>query len=363
MTRKRDPNIILRIQIIDLVIEGKITFLVHHIQFKGGVYLFNSSPYYLLYYGELITGRPMNDGNSILTDFRIMKMKGICSDELFPNITKTTPNPIEIHLADLDAYKHRESFYQRILTLEDAFYNLSNHNPIAISFLTFPSMKNAASSGVVTMPYIDEKSDSEHTAVIIDYEKDQGYVYPDGRTTLGFFEFQNSYGDDWGNQGFGYLPFEYVEKYHTEMLCGASHPILLRYPTFKKITIKSAECCVHTFITEGLTISHQIIKVFELYYNSRIVSYIIVSITGNEIELIDLFTWPEYVYLGFDDFLLDYWLSSEKKLGNRRIFGRLSRDDFTDGWEIIIKKYKTRGFTCTADNKYPWSRCFIEIDL
>ena len=62
--------------------------------------------------------------------------------------------------------------------------------------------KKVQVSGLVPMPKRNEDLAGGHALCIVGY---------DDKTNI--FKFKNSWGANWGVQGYGYLPYEYMKKY------------------------------------------------------------------------------------------------------------------------------------------------------
>jgi len=52
-----------------------------------------------------------------------------------------------------------------------------------------------------------------HAVALVGYQK--GPAFPGG----GYFIFRNSWGKDWGDRGYGFMPFDYVLKYANDLFC------------------------------------------------------------------------------------------------------------------------------------------------
>ncbi len=76
--------------------------------------------------------------------------------------------------------------------------------PVVLCIEVFPSFNTAAtrSTGVVSMPAPNERVAYGHCVAIVGYD-----------TATDRFTFVNSWGYNWGNAGYGTLPFAYVQKY------------------------------------------------------------------------------------------------------------------------------------------------------
>lgn len=79
---------------------------------------------------------------------------------------------------------------------------LASGLPIILGIRVYTSFESSSASttGIIPMPNVKkEKLLGGHAITIIGYD-----------TTKKLFSFQNSWGTKWGNNGYGYLPFDYV---------------------------------------------------------------------------------------------------------------------------------------------------------
>lgn len=91
--------------------------------------------------------------------------------------------------------------YWRIYNLEELKTLLVNNGPQAIGILCFNGIYNPE-NGIVPMPPKSKKHTGGHAIAVVAY---------DDNTQL--LKFKNSWGDKWGDNGYGYISYEYFEKY------------------------------------------------------------------------------------------------------------------------------------------------------
>jgi hypothetical protein len=92
-------------------------------------------------------------------------------------------------------------------TLDELKRALKQNGPVVVGISLFESSMTEATSrsGVIPLPTDTTALAGGHAIVIVGYD--------DASRRL---RFVNSWGSQWGDRGFGYLPYEYVEKYMKE---------------------------------------------------------------------------------------------------------------------------------------------------
>jgi len=94
--------------------------------------------------------------------------------------------------------------YERLpISVEAIKHALQRELPVIAGFKVYSSYYSYYTyiKGFVPLPKDGEKWRGGHAVVIVGYSDD-----------LGHFIFRNSYGPKWGDKGYGYLPYEYVDR-------------------------------------------------------------------------------------------------------------------------------------------------------
>lgn len=183
-----------------------------------------------------LDGNPNADGTYIKVGLKVLQEEGIGLEKTYPYSLASTLPPIPS-----EYFKEAESF-------KISHYALAN---------TIPEIKSAllagspAPTGVyVTSAFMDEKDGfvgmpngkfmGGHCVVIDGWDDNLSHTYKNGKTLTGFFRFINSWGDSWGDKGYGYLPFDYF-TFRDEngmsffMEAWASLDLILPAPPIKKV--------------------------------------------------------------------------------------------------------------------------------
>jgi len=89
--------------------------------------------------------------------------------------------------------------------------NISKGFPCMFGFTVYNSIQQSASTGKIPYPSEGEKIDSGHAVVAVGYDDKLTIKNEmcDKETKRALF-IRNSWGVEWGEKGYGYLPYDYV---------------------------------------------------------------------------------------------------------------------------------------------------------
>ena len=89
--------------------------------------------------------------------------------------------------------------------------NLSLHLPSMFGFSTYASLDNVSEDGRILFPSEDENFTGGHAVVTVGYDDTLEIEnWKNGETTVGALLIRNSWGRNWGDEGYGWLPYDYV---------------------------------------------------------------------------------------------------------------------------------------------------------
>jgi C1A family cysteine protease len=155
-----------------------------------------------IYYNERKIECTTNEdsGAQIRDGIKSINQQGVCPETAWPyDLTKFTQEPPEA--CYLDAQWNKSVKYQRIdQTLSDIKCALISGFPIVFGIIVYPSFETPLNGGNIPMPNaLTETPLGGHAIVCVGFND-----------ATSRFIFRNSWGATWGDQGYGYIPYEYL---------------------------------------------------------------------------------------------------------------------------------------------------------
>ena len=147
-------------------------------------------------------------GAEIRDGIKTLVKWGVCAESLWPyDISKFTQKPsLEAYS---DAVKHKALQYSSVDQTENAItHALAAGHPVVFGITIYDSFESdeVAKTGLVPMPDTEtEQCQGGHAVLIVGYDYNKR-----------LYKVRNSWGEDWGDKGYFYLPFEFV---HSPDLC------------------------------------------------------------------------------------------------------------------------------------------------
>ncbi len=198
---------------------------------------FNPSRLFLYYNSRLFDEREgdnsvvIDDGTTIKQGINVLLKKGICSESIWPyDITKFADKPNEN--ATKDAINHRLIKYniinQDINSMKQCLYN---GYPFTFGIYLFESFEDddtVDDTGIIPLPNKEtEELLGGHALIAVGYDDEKRLI-----------KFANSWGRGWGDNGYGYIPYDYIlDDDLTDdlwVLTDISKPVIIPTPPPKK---------------------------------------------------------------------------------------------------------------------------------
>ena len=157
-----------------------------------------------IYFNERwIEGDTREDNGAQLRDgIKSLIKWGYCSESRVPyDITKFAKKPSCIAYAE--AKKHKITSYLSIRSMDEMRHCLADGYPFVFGFDVYESFESdeVARTGIVPIPKDGESYLGGHAVCAVGYDQ-----------TKELFIVRNSWGSNWGDKGYCYMPFELIEK-------------------------------------------------------------------------------------------------------------------------------------------------------
>ena len=175
----------------------------HYNQLKqNDVDPFIPSRLFIYFNAREMEGTINEDAGAFIRDgMKAVAVQGVCPEPMWPYVEDqfaTKPGK-ECYV---EAEKHQALRYARVRQdLHDLKQCLVDGYPIAFGFKVYSSMENAevARTGMVPMPGHGDEEQGGHAVLIVGYDD-----------AMQRFIVRNSWGAEWGDKGYFYLPYAYV---------------------------------------------------------------------------------------------------------------------------------------------------------
>lgn len=158
------------------------------------------SPRFLYAEARKIDGLPNSEeGTTLRAAVKALKKSGVCREKLWPYAPHQKNKAASG--AGEDAKKFCVTAYARILNLYELRSSLVLKGPCLIGVEVFEGMMKTK-TGKVPMPKRGEGAIGGHALSAVGFDDDAKLI-----------KFKNSWSGTWGENGYGYLSYAYIEKY------------------------------------------------------------------------------------------------------------------------------------------------------
>ncbi|MFH1779140.1 MAG: C1 family peptidase [Candidatus Omnitrophota bacterium] len=157
------------------------------------------SPRFVYSEAKKIDGMPGLEGTTIRVSMQVLKKTGVCQEKFWPYSAHQKDKP-KVG-AKANAQKFRIITYARILNLNELRLSLFSKGPCVLGIEVFEGMLKTK-TGVVPLPKRNETSLGGHAIAACGYDDEKKII-----------KFKNSWSTRWGDKGFGYLSYEYIQRY------------------------------------------------------------------------------------------------------------------------------------------------------
>jgi C1A family cysteine protease len=160
-----------------------------------------------------------DDGAYLRTTMAAMALFGLCPEKYFPYVEarfNEEPTPFMYSYAQnfqaLLYYRLDKAGVSKPKLLEKIKEHLANGLPVMFGFTCFTSLEQS-DNGKIPFPNDNEEVDGGHAVMAVGYDDKLKIVNPNdpSNSTTGAIKIRNSWGETWGEKGYGWLPYKFIE--------------------------------------------------------------------------------------------------------------------------------------------------------
>ena len=208
--RRLPPAVDLRAACSPVEDQGKLgsctaNALVGNLEFleaKAGKKVADLSRLFIYYNERVLEGSVNEDAGAMIRDgVKTLVKQGVCTEKKWGyNIAKFAVKPSAACYQQ--ALTHQLQSYHRILTLQDMQACLAEGYPFVFGFSVYQAFESSAvaKTGKLNLPKRSEKALGGHAVMAVGYDE-----------ATKRFLIRNSWGQDWGMQGYFTMPYAYLE--------------------------------------------------------------------------------------------------------------------------------------------------------
>jgi len=181
-----------------------------YMQKQEGLEDFMPSRLFIYYNERSLENNVLTDSGASLDDgIKTLSTQGVCSETIWPyNISQFSTKPLA--QAYTLATAHQVLASKRVPTSIDGFRTMINMGyPVAFGFTVYASFESqtTANTGIVKLPAANEQVLGGHAVVCVGYSDTMKSA--NGKT-VGYLKIRNSWGDQWGQAGYCWMPYAYL---------------------------------------------------------------------------------------------------------------------------------------------------------
>jgi C1A family cysteine protease len=171
--------------------------VIEYLEKKAYAKYLDASRLFIYKTARLLDGIEGDGGSSVRTACKALRVLGVCPEKYMPYKTTTgwDAEPTAFQFALAQGYQAID-YYTPGLKKANWKTTLKNKIPIVFGFDVV--WENVPSSGILTVPTGNYDIAGGHAVVAVGYNAN-------------YIIFRNSWGKSWGEVGYGYMPWEYLE--------------------------------------------------------------------------------------------------------------------------------------------------------
>lgn len=162
---------------------------------------------FVYYNSRMIAGDVSQDEGAYVRDaVKALSKYGVCTEILWPYVIDQFATKPDINSYE-DAKKRTIKNYYRLIDIGDILDALNNNYPIIFSMWVYDSFDQIRRNrDIVELPEKKESPIGAHAMCLVGYDRPRRLLLA-----------RNSFGKQWGDRGYCWIPFDYVKSEFTDM--------------------------------------------------------------------------------------------------------------------------------------------------
>ena len=169
---------------------------------KQGLSVMTPSRLFIYYNERVMEGTANQDSGAQIGDgIKVIANYGVCDETVWPyDIDQFTTKPSDAAYAEAQQHKAL-NYYSDSADVNSIKQALAQGYPLVCGITIYQSFESStvAGNGFVPMPRQGEQCLGGHCVLVVGYDD-----------SMQHFIFRNSWGPDWGDSGYFYLPYGYI---------------------------------------------------------------------------------------------------------------------------------------------------------
>ncbi|MEC1414923.1 C1 family peptidase [Bacillus safensis] len=142
---------------------------------------------------------PFGDGTSVRVAMDMLKKYGVCEERYWPYVPCEPGSPTSE--AEDNAKHYRIKAYASLNSIETMKRSLIVNGPFVVGTSVYENWSEPEVWTTGKIPLPNGRFEGGHAICIVGYDD-----------TAQLLKFKNSWGNEWGDNGFGYLPYQYKDS-------------------------------------------------------------------------------------------------------------------------------------------------------